>query len=672
MPLIQKKGGSVSINASIVTSLPAATTAGNSILIFANGAGTITTPLGFVSRNPQVNVAGVYLFEKLIASGDASDTPTLVMSGPYNATWQIAEYAGLTAYDTSAGNYLGTIAEGAVLTAQINPTTGNKRIVAFAVATMSAGGVPTAGDPTGWTAGFTGQQSNQVAGGGGAGQDPLAGGFADLLTAASGGLYSTSGSILNANGSTIIASAIIAAYSTTDTPPASTTPSPLYRSLANNAYGSRTNTTLTMPGVLNDSILLLGLFMGGGGAGPPTPTLPPGFSLIDLTNVVDGGGFQGYFRVAWKRAASESGSYTITHATASTQAVLLEYTGAIKTGSPIDAYSKATGNSVTETVPGITTTVDNTTLVWLSHDWDGTGTLIPPTNFIERFDSLVYAADREWPDAAATGPCAHNGAAVNPWSAFLLALKPAVAAGPVTGTGVLAAGASAGTGSGVSQSSGSASLTCPAASAAGAGTSRSLGTATLSNGRATVAGAGNSASTVTSAALLASLASVQGTEGVNDVSGTGDVPAQSSDLHGAGVATSKGTGALVAASRILAGAGRSGSSAVAPSLIPSASVISGAGVVLPATTGSGALVAQPARITATDYKAFGTGVLESGASTLVGVGGVPVWIIGPVPGGYPVRTAPWRGATATWHGATAAWINPGTGQWRNPGIAPPP
>ena len=100
---VQKNGGTVSANASIATSLPGATTAGNTILIFASGGGTITTPSGFTSRSPAVNALGCYIFEKLVASGNSTDTPTLTMSGAYDAVWQIAEYKNITAYDTSSG-----------------------------------------------------------------------------------------------------------------------------------------------------------------------------------------------------------------------------------------------------------------------------------------------------------------------------------------------------------------------------------------------------------------------------------------------------------------------------------------------------------------------------------------------------------------------------------------
>ena len=61
-----------------------------------SSAGTLSTPAGFTSRSPQVNMQGCYLFDKLVASGNATDTPSLTQGGACNATWLIAEYSGIT------------------------------------------------------------------------------------------------------------------------------------------------------------------------------------------------------------------------------------------------------------------------------------------------------------------------------------------------------------------------------------------------------------------------------------------------------------------------------------------------------------------------------------------------------------------------------------------------
>lgn len=212
---LQKNGGSVNLNASIVTSLPGATTAGNTILIFANGAATISTPAGFTSRSPQVNNQGLYLFEKLVASGNATDTPTLTMAGAYNSTWQIAEYSGVTGFGTSSGNTSAFVGGASIATPAITPTSGNRLLVAFmGVTANSSTNTFAAGDPQSWTNSFTGQQSNTRTGGAGTGNDSMVGGWAARAVTASGSTsYSTAATFTpTGNGAP---ATIIAAYAVT-------------------------------------------------------------------------------------------------------------------------------------------------------------------------------------------------------------------------------------------------------------------------------------------------------------------------------------------------------------------------------------------------------------------------------------------------------------------------
>jgi hypothetical protein len=109
--------------------------------------------------------------------------------------------------------------------------------------------------------------------------------------------------------------------------------------------------------------------------------------------VTDSAGFNGRLNVLWKRAAFESGSYTFAHSSASSQGLLIAVSGAVTSGSPIDASTPNTGAGTTTTALSVTTTSANDLLFYIAHDWEGTGGLSPPTGFTERFDSLIYAAD---------------------------------------------------------------------------------------------------------------------------------------------------------------------------------------------------------------------------------------------------------------------------------------
>lgn len=209
---VQRNGGTSASNANIATSLPGSTTAGNEIIIIACGEGTISTPAGFTSRSPQVNFNGFYLFEKLTASGNSTDTPTLVMSGAFNATWLIVEYSGITAFDVSNGNNAGFAGNTSYTTASITPTSGDRLIIGC-LGITGAGSAETfaAGDPQSWTNSFVGQTSVQIVGVGA--RDPLASGWAARTVTANGSTaYSTNGSFIFSNGASTAPASITAAY----------------------------------------------------------------------------------------------------------------------------------------------------------------------------------------------------------------------------------------------------------------------------------------------------------------------------------------------------------------------------------------------------------------------------------------------------------------------------
>jgi hypothetical protein len=194
---VQKNSGTTNGVTSIVTSLGSATTAGNSILLMVSSAGTLSTPAGFTSRSPQVNIQGCYLFEKLVASGNATDTPSMTQGGAYNAVWFIAEYSGITAFRTSNGSSSTNNGAGSYATPGITPVAGNTLFVAYMGITGSNATTTTfgAGEPSSWTNSFTGQQSLLRPGSASAGQDSLAGGWATFQVNATGSTaYSTAAS----------------------------------------------------------------------------------------------------------------------------------------------------------------------------------------------------------------------------------------------------------------------------------------------------------------------------------------------------------------------------------------------------------------------------------------------------------------------------------------------
>ena len=201
-----------------------------------------------------------------------------------------------------------------------------------------------------------------------------------------------------------------------------------FRSLTSTGYASRTNTVLTAPAGLADGDILLCALVTALTGTAPTPTAAAGFSQIGTATSVTAGGFNGKLWLYWKRAASESGSYTFTHATCSSQGVLTAYSGGKVSGTPTGATINNTGTNPNHndisTGLSITTTAANSWLLYLAHDWTGSGTLSPPSGMTERFDNLLYSADELISAAGATGNRTQNNASAlgEPWATRMVEL----------------------------------------------------------------------------------------------------------------------------------------------------------------------------------------------------------------------------------------------------------
>jgi hypothetical protein len=204
-----------------------------------------------------------------------------------------------------------------------------------------------------------------------------------------------------------------------------------YRSHSTTTYANRTNTVLTEPaGIVNGDVLLLALLLAGTGTAP-TPTLPAGFTVISgPTTISDGAGFGVVRRLAWKVAASESGSYTITHTAYTSQAFMICVQGADTAATPQVTSNQGTGSTTTALT--LTTTTNDSWVGFWVHNWAlyGLGQ-VPPTGttptFTERSDlstSLMYLAEGVLATAGATGNKTHGNGNVSTdqWAAFLVAV----------------------------------------------------------------------------------------------------------------------------------------------------------------------------------------------------------------------------------------------------------
>ena len=217
-----------------------------------------------------------------------------------------------------------------------------------------------------------------------------------------------------------------------------------FRSSSGTTYATRTSTTITAPtGITDDDILVL-VALTADFTEAPDPTPPTGFTLLTSTNIFEYA-LDMEVRVYWKLAASESGNYTFTNSSCSTQGVMLVFSGR-DTTDPFGALETTnTGTGQTTTATGLTTAADDSDILFVGSDFfDNSNNLTPPTGttptFTERFDNSaasLYAATGILATAGATGNKSHsnkNGNGTSPFAAHFLALKPAGAL-PITPTG---------------------------------------------------------------------------------------------------------------------------------------------------------------------------------------------------------------------------------------------
>jgi hypothetical protein len=299
-----------------------------------------------------------------------------------------------------------------------------------------------------------------------------------------------------------------------------------YVSGSNTTYASRTNTTVTAPASIANNDVMLAWIITAGASEAVNPTAPAGWTEIGTAiDVTDLASFNLEARCYIKVASSESGNYTWTHTSSSSQGSITVYRG-VDTTTPQDATSTAnsgfaTGVGNVSTATGLTTVTNGAWIVFLGFDWaDSSNNLSPPTGMTERLDVVLsYAATEEWATAGATGNRSHvdnsNIASNSRWGARLVALRPAggTAYNVVADAGSYSiTGTAAGTlhGSVVSAAAGSYAITGTAAVlsrglpvVAGAGSYAITGTAAeVLTGRMVAAAAGSYAITGTAAGIL--------------------------------------------------------------------------------------------------------------------------------------------------------------------------
>ncbi len=221
-----------------------------------------------------------------------------------------------------------------------------------------------------------------------------------------------------------------------------------YRSSSATTYASRTNTMLTAPsGIQNGDLLVIVFDIGA--ASPPTPTPPSGFTALPNFSspmAMTASGFTVNMYAWYKFASSESGNYTVTHASASSQGYIAAITGANTTTPFSPNPTKNTGTGTTTTATGLTTPYDTSLVMFISSDWGSTANnLTAPTGstptFTKRMGSttqsgILYVADGVLATAAATGDktMTNNSAGGEPFGGVLVSIQPVTTPGAMIDT----------------------------------------------------------------------------------------------------------------------------------------------------------------------------------------------------------------------------------------------
>lgn len=216
-----------------------------------------------------------------------------------------------------------------------------------------------------------------------------------------------------------------------------------YRSQSSLALATRTNSTFTAPaGIVDGDVLLCVMMTGGPSAVVPTP--PAGFSLATgfPVSVTKADPWTMRIYAFSKIASGESGNYTFTHSSGSTEGVLLAISGASASAplTPDASTVSSTTSGGTETITGVTTTVNDSLVVLALAVWDSIGASTGPPSgttptFTERYDpgtgGVFYVATGPMTTAGATGSKVMNtdNLTGNPFLGTLIVVAPSSGGG---------------------------------------------------------------------------------------------------------------------------------------------------------------------------------------------------------------------------------------------------
>lgn len=212
---------------------------------------------------------------------------------------------------------------------------------------------------------------------------------------------------------------------------------PDFKSWTDLPYAQRTNSTLAVPaGVKNGDIMLM-IFLLRGVGGEPAWTVPSGWTqhLGASGFVAEGvGGATQYLRYAvfWRRASSESGSYTVSHANLFSRGAILAIPGGSLLSDSIDniVMTRQTngdgGTSQNINIGGSVIDAQKSVIILFDVTATNTARANVPAGYTQLADSRMgiwYRVRTSPGNEAALSYNSRNTTATQPWAAVRLAIK---------------------------------------------------------------------------------------------------------------------------------------------------------------------------------------------------------------------------------------------------------
>jgi len=199
------------------------------------------------------------------------------------------------------------------------------------------------------------------------------------------------------------------------------------RSTSATTYASRTNTTITAPAGIEDGDVLILVFELFYALTDIPSTLPSGFDLLTgfPSDINPASNDHLVMKIARKVASGESGDYTVTHASATTQGSIVCISGA---SAALPLATINTGTTSTVTATSITPVADNSVVIYAAAHYDGFSTTTPPAGgdptFTEYLDGVIqYVAAGVLSPAGATGDKSVTADGAEDWHASLVAVE---------------------------------------------------------------------------------------------------------------------------------------------------------------------------------------------------------------------------------------------------------